>query len=94
MSEGGSERWDEYEEKLDELNRGLLTAYAAGFSQAVETFDLDPDFSTDVESLRENGAVAENHYYFWDGRTKPLEFWLREQFGIDVQPREDGDRDE
>ena len=79
-SDGG---FDAYEEKMDELNEGLLEAYAAGFAQAVETFDVDAAFRTDVESLRKNGAVQESHYYHWHGQAKPLEFWLREQFGLD-----------
>jgi hypothetical protein len=84
------DNFDAYEEKLDELNEGLLEAYAAGFSQAVETFEVDADFSTDVTSLQQNGAVQESHYYYWDGRTKPLKFWLREQFGVDASDTEGG----
>jgi len=71
-----------FEEKMDELNDGLLEAYAAGFSKAVETFDVEPDFSTDVESLKSNGAVQEAHYYYWDGRVKPLVLWLEDKFGV------------
>jgi len=78
-----TERFDEFVERLDELNDGLLEAYAAGFSQAVETFDIDADFDTSVSGLKKNGAVAENHYYYWEGRSKPLELWLREQFRLD-----------
>lgn len=81
MSE--TDELERFERKKDELHDGLLTAYAAGFSKAVETFDLDPDFDTNVNSLRENRAVAECHYYFWDGRTLPLEFWIRDQFDLD-----------
>lgn len=91
---GGTGRWDEYEEKLDELNRGLLTAYAAGFAKAVETFDLGPNFSTDVDSLRDNRAVSESHYYFWDGRVKPLKHWLRKEFEIDAEPVQNDDRED
>ncbi|MHC3382099.1 hypothetical protein [Haloarcula sp. H-GB5] len=69
---------DTYEEKRDELNDGLLTAYAAGFRQAVETFDIDADFDTSVSELKQNDAISEAHYYFWDGRKKPLQFWLRD----------------
>ena len=65
-----------WEERMDELNDGLLEAYAAGFSQAVETFDLDPDFDTDPAALKDNEKVQEAHFYYWDGRTKPLELWL------------------
>ena len=39
------DNFDAYEEKLDELNAGLLEAYAAGFSQAVETFERYKDQS-------------------------------------------------
>ena len=73
---------ENFEEKIDELNDGLLEAYAAGFSKAVETFDVDPDFSTDVESLKNNGAVQEAHYYYWDGRVKPLVHWLKDEFEV------------
>jgi hypothetical protein len=81
------DQFDEYEKKLEELNEGLLRAYAAGFSLAVESLDVDPDFSTDVDSLMNNHAVIERHYYFWDGKVKPLELWLQEQF--DILPDED-----
>lgn len=73
---------DDYEEKMDELNRGLLEAYAAGFSKAVEAFEVDADFRTDVESLCKNGAIQESHFYHWDGKSKPLELWLKEQFEV------------
>jgi len=71
-----------FEKKLDELNDGLLEAYAAGFSQAVETFDIDPNFSTDADSLKKNGVLQEAHYYYWDGRVKPLVNWLHEEFEV------------
>lgn len=72
-----------YEKRFDELNEGLLKAYAAGFSKALETFDVQVDFDTDPESLQENRFVTESHYYFWDGRLKPLELFLRDQFDLD-----------
>ncbi|MDS0258540.1 helix-turn-helix domain-containing protein [Haloarcula sp. S1CR25-12] len=72
---------DEDESKIDELNDGLLEAFAAGFSQAVETFDIDADFDTSVSALKDNDALAEHHWYYWDGRSKPLEYWLRAEFG-------------
>jgi len=68
-----------WEEKMDELNGGLLKAYAAGFSQAVETFDVETDINTDVDALTNNEAIQMQHYYFWDGRSKPLELWLKEE---------------
>lgn len=82
-STSGTEQFDEFEAKLEEMNEGLLEAYAAGFSLAVETFDVDPEFSTEIEDLMRNEGVAERHYYYWDGRSKPLELWLHDQFEID-----------
>ena len=82
MSQDTAEQWDEYEEKLDELNEGLLEAYAAGFAKAKEVYDIQKGPSHPKNLMKTEG-VSENHYYYWDGRTKPLEFWLREQFGID-----------
>lgn len=90
----GTEKWDQYEEKLDELNEGLLDAYAAGYAKAVEDFDIDEVPVTNADELREWRYIAECSYYFWDGRTKPLELWLREQFGIGVASTQDGDRHE
>lgn len=90
MSENDTERFDEFEEKMDELNDGLLEAYAAGFAKAVETFDVDPEFSTRVSNLKKNKTLAENHYYYWEGRPKPLRYWLREQFELN----EEVDRDD
>lgn len=77
-----TDQFDEYEEKLDELNEGLLEAYAAGFSKAKEVYDITKG-PRDVQALMDTEGVSENHYYYWDGRTKPLLFWLREQFDID-----------
>lgn len=72
---------DAYEEKRDELYDGLETAYAAGFAKAKEVYDIDSGPS-DVRTLKKTQGVAQNHYYFWEGRTLPLEFWLRSQFEI------------
>ncbi|MWG36219.1 hypothetical protein [Halomarina oriensis] len=83
-----TEDYAEYEARCDELNEGLLKAYAAGFSKALETFDVQVDFDTDPESIQENRFVMESHYYFWDGRLKPLKLFLRDQFHLD----EDDDR--
>lgn len=83
---GGGDQHDDFEafeEKMDELNDGLLSAYAAGFQKALEVYDIHPDIETDLKSLKNHRGLSEDHYYFWDGRTKPLEFWLREQFGLD-----------
>lgn len=83
------DNFQEYEEKMDRLNDGLLEAYAAGFAYAIEAYDIETGISTDVRDLKKHPALQENHYYYWDGRTKPLEFWLREQFNLDT-----GDSDE
>ena len=89
-----TERWDEYEEKLDELNEGLLKAYAAGFAKAKEVYDIEKGPS-DHRELMQTEGVLESHYFFWDGRTKPLEFWLLEQFGLDEWSQDsDTDRSE
>jgi hypothetical protein len=72
-------QFEEFEIKMDELNKGLLEAYAAGFAKAAETFegpDLDPS------GLMDNTKIQEQHYHYWDGRTKPLEYWLRDEFGL------------
>jgi hypothetical protein len=69
-----------FEDKMDELNEGLLEAYCAGFSEAVETFDVDTDRSTDVRSLKRSELLQQKHYYYWDGRSMPLERWLSEEF--------------
>lgn len=82
MAQDDADQWDAYEEKLDELNEGLLEAYAAGFSKAKEVYDITKG-PRDVQALMQTEGVSEHHYYYWDGRTKPLAPWLREQFGID-----------
>lgn len=74
--------YDQYEAKLDELKASLRESYAAGFAQAIETFDVEA--CTDVSELKENPALGESHYYYWEGRQIPLEPWLRQQFGIDT----------
>lgn len=79
---------EEYEEKSDELWEGLLTAYCAGFAKAAETFD---GRDLDVEGLKSNDLVSESHYYYWDGKTLPLEFWLQEQFGVGFAAEEADD---
>lgn len=79
------EQYEQYEEKSDELWEGLLTAYCAGFAKAAETFD---DRDIDVENLKGNDLVTESHYYFWDGRELPLQFWLEQQFGVGLAPSE------
>jgi len=84
VTDGGQEPRDDdfeaYEEKLDELNDALLEAYAAGFAKAVETSDIDPGFDADPKQLKELEVIQESHFYYWDGRQKPLKGWLREQF--------------
>jgi len=81
---------EQYEEKLDELNAGLLEAYAAGFAKGVEFSDADPGLNTDVNSLMEKEPVQESHYY-WDGRRKPLKSWLRQEFGIETEVADDAE---
>lgn len=73
-------------ERRAELNNGLREAYAAGLAKAVEQFDIDADFDTDVRSLKDNEFVAESHFYYWEGRTRPLEYWLPVQFGVEEYP--------
>lgn len=71
-----------YQDKLDELHDGLLEAYAAGFAKAKEVYDISegPD---DAQLLMQTEGVSASHYYYWEGRTLPLEFWIREQFTLD-----------
>lgn len=76
-----AEAFEAYEDKLDELNEGLLEAYAAGFAKAKEVYDITKGWK-DVQALMETEGVSEGHYYYWDGRTKPLAPWLREQYDI------------
>jgi len=85
LTDGGS--IEAVEAKIDELNDGLLEAFAAGFSQAVETFGIDANFNTAVSALTENDALVEQHWYYWDGRSKPLEYWLREEVASDQLTR-------
>ncbi|EMA01803.1 hypothetical protein C437_15326 [Haloarcula vallismortis ATCC 29715] len=75
-------RTGDYEQKRDELNEGLLEAYAAGFAKAKEVYDIERG-ATDVRTLMQIEAITESHYYYWDGRTKPLTHWLRDQFDLD-----------
>ena len=83
----GVEQYEKYEKKIDELWEGLLTAYCAGFAKGAETFG-GPNL--DVEGLKSNDFLSVSHYYYWDGKALPLEFWLREQFGVETATR--GDR--
>lgn len=82
------EDFEAFEAKMDELNEGLLTSFAAGFAHAKDVYNIEqgPD---DYRSLMNTQGVSESHHYFWNGRTKPLEFWLREQFGLDEDIAED-----
>lgn len=73
---------DAYQAKMDELNDGLLEAYAAGFAKAKETYGVERG-PNDVQALMQTEGVSSSHFYYWDGRSKPLEFWLRDQFGLD-----------
>jgi len=79
--EDGVEQYKMYEEKIDELWEGLLTAYCAGFVKGAETFD-GPNL--DVEELKSNDYFSESHYHYWDGKALPLEVWLRRQFGVET----------
>jgi len=79
-----TEQWQEYEEKLDELNAGLLEAYAAGYAKALEDYDVGDSPFTNPDQVRKSEHVQECHFYYWDGRVKPLKQWLREEFGIET----------
>lgn len=80
------EDFEAYEEKLDELTEGLLEAYTAGYQKAMRDYDAEPD----PERMDGSGYIAESHYYYWDGKTKPLEPWLRDLFLDDEQLVTDG----
>lgn len=81
-STDGADRFDEYEEKLDELNAGLLDAYAAGYAKALRDHDIDDVPFTNPDKIREWNYIKECSYYYWDGKQKPLKRWLREEFDI------------
>lgn len=78
----------EFEEKMDELNEGLLRAYAEGYSDALDDHDVELEDDTSPSALMDNSYIQESSYYVWDGRSKPLEHWLEDTLG------EDGDADE
>ena len=73
---------EQYENKMDELMNGLREAYEAGYKRALEDIEKG-DFKPTVEQIDGSEYMAECNYYYWDGRTLPLEFWLREEFGLD-----------
>lgn len=77
------EPFDNYENARDELVSGLREAYAAGFAEALGTFDVDVDFDTSVDALTNNESIIESHHYYWEGRTLPLEPWLLNRFTTD-----------
>jgi hypothetical protein len=84
MSESEIEPTDleQYENKRDDLMQGLREAYEAGYKRALEDLEkTDEKFTTD--QIDGSEYISECHYYYWDGRTLPLEFWLQKQFGID-----------
>jgi len=70
---------DDAQRRLDQLNDALLEAYAAGFAKGAEFVEAEPDFDTDVQTLKEKEPVRESHYYYWDGQPSKIEMWLREQ---------------
>jgi len=84
------EQFERYEKRLDQLNEATLEAYAAGFAKAVDAFDMDRDVPTNPRELKQVEIIQESHYYYWDGKTKPLEPWLRELFLDDEQLVTDG----
>ncbi|NHN50002.1 hypothetical protein G9464_20755 [Halostella sp. JP-L12] len=67
-----------YEEKMDELWEGLLQAYTAGYKKAMRDFEV----TDEIEKYEDSEFIKDSHYHYWDGRTLPLEFWLREQFDV------------
>ncbi len=71
------DQFEEAEKRLDQLHDALLEAYAAGFSKGVEFVDADPDFDTDVQTLKQKEPIQESHYYYWDGRGSEIELWLQ-----------------
>jgi len=73
-----TEHFEAYEGKRDELKSGLLEAYTAGYIKALKDFDASPE----PEKYEGSEFLQKSHYYYWDGRTLPLEPWLREQFGL------------
>jgi len=75
--------YDDYEEKWDELTAGLRESYAAGYAAAIEDLDVDVDFEATASNLKNTDHIAERHYYYWDGRVKPLELWLQDHYGVD-----------
>lgn len=84
-----AQRYEKFEEKEDQLADGLLTAFAAGYAQAVEDqavegHDLPRDVGgMDYRDLKNHEYIQKQHFYFWDGRTVPLAFWLPDQFDLD-----------
>jgi hypothetical protein len=84
MTDGEQTALQQFEEKQDELNEALLEAYAAGYAQAIGDHEIaEPHFeAADFRELKQAEYIQKQHYYFWDGRTKPLALWLPEQFGL------------
>jgi hypothetical protein len=69
---------NEFEKRMDELDEGLLEAFAAGYAKAMEHHDVDRDVDQ-VRQLKQHDLIRESHFYYWDGRDKPLERWLRNE---------------
>ncbi|WP_188127840.1 hypothetical protein [Halorubrum aquaticum] len=83
-SGGETDRFEAYEEKTDEVWEGLEKSYAAGFAKAIEVFDIETDAPRDPSKLKETEFIGESHYYYWEGRTLPLESYLQKQFGVGI----------
>ncbi|MFC5277859.1 hypothetical protein ACFPM1_03625 [Halorubrum rubrum] len=94
QSDGGIDRFEAYERKTDEVWEGLEESYAAGFSKAIEVFDIETDAPRDPSRLKETEFIGESHYYYWEGRTLPLESYLQEQFGVGIAATEGTDDNE
>ena len=71
-----------YENKRDDLFAGLQEAYEAGYKKALEDLE-NTDEPPTAEQIAGSDYIGECHYYYWDGRTLPLDPWLRAQFDID-----------
>lgn len=80
--------YEKYEEKIDELRDGLREAYEAGYKKAIDDVENTGELPK-KEDVEDSEYLAESHYYYWDGRTLPLEFWLRDQFDLDGETDED-----
>lgn len=90
-TDGEKDKYELFEERTDEIWDGLERSYAAGFLKAIEVYNIDTGGPDDPDELRKVDPVSEAHYYYWDGKTLPLQDFLERYYGVGLHADDDAD---